>query len=150
MRMRFSRVEWISGPTVRGSGLRWGSRIARQGTSPQVFLSTLWRHTRLSARTEICTSTSTPLALFERGLKQVGALPYPVCLAVLSCVCSRNRNPTYMSLTLALCALFFEVTAIQFWATRFFEEELHVSLDGHLRRIDRRHRSCSNTREKCT
>ncbi|PFH34438.1 hypothetical protein BESB_064690 [Besnoitia besnoiti] len=36
------------------------------------------------------------------------------------------RNPLYMCLVLALCSLFFEVTAIQFWATRYFEEELHA------------------------
>ncbi|KEP66592.1 UNVERIFIED_CONTAM: transporter, major facilitator family protein [Hammondia hammondi] len=35
-------------------------------------------------------------------------------------------NPLYVCLTLALSSLFFEVTAIQFWATRYFDEELHA------------------------
>eukprot|EP00922_Rhytidocystis_sp_ex-Travisia-forbesii_P008645 GHVS01012663.1.p1 GENE.GHVS01012663.1~~GHVS01012663.1.p1 ORF type:complete len:866 (-),score=214.69 GHVS01012663.1:875-3472(-) len=34
------------------------------------------------------------------------------------------KNPIYLTVTVTLCALFFIVTGIQFWATRYFEEIL--------------------------
>lgn len=35
------------------------------------------------------------------------------------------RSPLYLTLTLSMCGLYFEVTGIQFWSTDYFLKELH-------------------------
>ncbi|CBZ50336.1 hypothetical protein NCLIV_008080 [Neospora caninum Liverpool] len=50
----------------------------------------------------------------------------PRTFGVWQSICILFESPIYVCVTIALCALFFEVTAIQFWSITYFQQELHV------------------------
>ncbi|KAL8269946.1 hypothetical protein Esti_006134 [Eimeria stiedai] len=58
-------------------------------------------------------------------------VPKPACaaktLGVRECVRILLSSPLYVCVTLSLCALFFEVTAIQFWSITYFQQLLKHS-----------------------
>ncbi|EPT31790.1 transporter, major facilitator family protein [Toxoplasma gondii ME49] len=89
-----------------------------------------WRPPRRST----CSTTGGPrLMTLSRGSAEWDSEPHveafsamPRTFGVWQSICILFESPIYVCVTIALCALFFEVTAIQFWSITYFQQELHV------------------------